>query len=179
MTQEEALELFEYDRDTGKLYWKVDRYSNKVKGKEVGNIDGHGYRRFMYKRKKYRVHRVIWLMEYGYMPKAIDHINRNRLDNRLENLREVSKKDNAKNMSLNSKNKFGISGISKTKTGKYRSYITVNYKQISLGYYKNINDAISARINALKKYGFEITHGIGQQLQRVKNDAQGKAIEVR
>ena len=82
-----------------------------------------------------------------------DHIDRNPLNNRKENLRECTQSDNSKNHSLYSNNKSGVSGVCyHSSTSKWSSNITVNYKTINLGEFVDKEDAIIARLNAELKY---------------------------
>lgn len=82
----------------------------------------------------------------------VDHINRNKLDNRKCNLRICTALENSRNASVSKNNKTGHLGISKTKEGKFRARIMVNRKEIRLGRYEKIEDAIKARKKAEKKY---------------------------
>lgn len=85
--------------------------------------------------------------------KIPDHINRDRLDNRRENLRIVDKSKNAVNTGLRCNNKSGVTGVNWFKPASlWRSYINYQGKRIELGYFKDINDAIIARLNAENKY---------------------------
>lgn len=82
-----------------------------------------------------------------------DHINRNRSDNRRDNLRPATAQDNARNRSLQSNNTSGVVGVSwKKDKKKWKAYLSVNSKQIHLGYFVNKNDAIRARLEAEAKY---------------------------
>ena len=83
--------------------------------------------------------------------KHYDHIDRNPLNNRKENLRPCTQDDNTKNHSLYSTNKSGVSGVCYSKN-KYMAYIYYNYKKIELGSFDNKNDAIIARLKAEKEY---------------------------
>lgn len=83
----------------------------------------------------------------------IDHINRKRLDNRRENLRIATPQQNAMNKSIQPNNTSGVPGVSWRKDrNKWRAFITINRKQIALGNYENIDDAIAARKAAEEKY---------------------------
>lgn len=82
----------------------------------------------------------------------IDHINRNKLDNRKSNLRNITNQGNAMNTSVSKSNKTGHLGISLTSYGKYRARIMVDGKEIRLGNFWNLNEAINARKKAEKKY---------------------------
>ena len=93
--------------------------------------------------------------------KIVDHINRNRLDNRKQNLRIVTQSENTLNGSKRKNNTSGLIGINlakrKSKTTvwlSWRAYITVNNKQIHLGYFKNKNDAQKARTDFFKRHHF-------------------------
>lgn len=115
-------------------------YLNNNIGYVSGFIDG----------KKVYLHRFIM----GYPAnKCVDHINRNKLDNRKSNLRICSTRENVINSKLSKNNTSGISGISfRDDRNKFRAYIMVNRKQIFLGYYSDIEDAIFARRQAEIKY---------------------------
>ena len=84
---------------------------------------------------------------------VVDHINHNTLDNRKENLRICTQHQNTMNCSLSINNKSGCAGVSfSSKLNKWRSYIMVNRKQIHLGCFENIEDAISIRKEAEERY---------------------------
>lgn len=86
-------------------------------------------------------------------PKEIvDHINRNRLDNRKINLRLCTIGENVRNASMNKNNTSGYTGVYSTPNGKWRAEITYNWRTIRLGHYENIEDAVDARKKAEKKY---------------------------
>ena len=133
---------FEYK--DGKLFSKVTR--GKVKeGDEVGTLDANGYKVFSFKGKRYYVHRVIYEMHYGPIPvgMVVDHVWRNRADNRIENLRVVTKSDNAKNAKLYSNNSSGVTGVRwDSQSGKYYAYIKVDGKLKSLGLFESKQEAI-------------------------------------
>lgn len=110
-------EAFRYDENTGKLYWKISR-GNQVKvGAEVTNKGSHGYIEVKYDGRSYLVHRLTWQLFHRRKPSQyIDHINGNKLDNRIENLRECSMSTNIANAKLFSNNKSGARGVSWSKT---------------------------------------------------------------
>jgi hypothetical protein len=100
--------------------------------------------------KKIRMHRVIINCPDSHI---VDHINGNRLDNRKSNLRITDSTGNARNTGLSTKNTSGHTGVSFVKrVNKYRAYITIDYKQIHLGYFKTIEDAKNAYETAAKTY---------------------------
>ena len=110
-------ELFEY-RD-GELYWKVNRYRVKSLGKLAGWIENTGYRRVLIDGKKYQIHRLVYMMHYGFMPKTIDHLDGNRLNNKIENLRPATIEENCRNSIKRTNNTSGVKGVFWNKqTGK-------------------------------------------------------------
>lgn len=152
--------LFEY-RD-GVLYWKV-RASNCIKvGSAAGGISGCGYLQVRICGKNFYVHRIIWEMHCGPIIKdmQIDHINQVRTDNRIENLRLVSREDNSRNRTRQGNNNSGTTGIYWYKgTGKWRAGIKVDGKYKSLGYFSDFEAAVAARKAAETVYGFHENHG--------------------
>lgn len=103
LTQEQLKELLEYFPETGQFFWKVSKGSHGKLNKEAGKnpCKIHGYCFIRINKRAYRAHHLAWLYVYGCFPeKDIDHINRNRADNRLENLREVERSVNNLNSSL-------------------------------------------------------------------------------
>jgi len=139
-------ELFDY-RD-GKLYWKVSR-GRITAGQEAGSVGGHGYRQIGYDYKKRRTHRVIWAYHYGEIQKGffIDHINRDPLDNRIENLRLCNKTQNAGNSNLRVDNKLGVKGVD-FKKGKFRVQIRKQGKKLHLGLFDTAEEAHAAYLKA-------------------------------
>lgn len=157
MDKETIRKLFDYEEDTGKLRWK-----NCIFVKKNGNYAGHirkrdGYLTVTINYKSYYVHRLIWLYYYGYLPKEIDHINRNTSDNRLENLREVSRSENSRNKGLYSHNISGYPGVHKQinkYSVKYWARIEVNKKVIHLGIFNTYEEAVAVRKKAEINYRF-------------------------
>ncbi len=142
-----------YDTSTG-LFTRNDT------GLNCGYVS-EGYLRTSVLGNVYYVHRLAWLYVYGEFPtKQIDHINQCRSDNRIENLREVTNKENMKNSTKRADNKSGQVGVSWHKARhKWRAFITVDGKQISLGYYLQYHEAVDARKLAEVAYGFHENHG--------------------
>jgi hypothetical protein len=159
MTDRELKELFDYA--DGKLFWKVDRRANKVKGAEAGRIASSGYRQITINGVLYRTHRLIWLFHHGFLPDFIDHINGNKLDNRIENLRPASKTENNRNAKLRQDSKSQVKGVSWSKeVKKWRVQVWACGKQRDFGCYEDIEFAELVAIEARNKYHGEFAnHG--------------------
>jgi len=137
ISQEYLHERFDYFN--GELYWKVV-YSNRLKvGDLAGDSDGTGYRRIMMGKKHYKMHRLIWIMHNGDIPEnlIVDHIDRNRKNNKIENLRVVSKSLN--NVNRDSK---GYSWDAARK--KWRAQASVDNVTITLGRFNTEDEARQA-----------------------------------
>lgn len=96
LTQEFLLSLFDYK--DGELYWKVKAANCVSIGDKAGCLDKlNNYCKVRIHGKMYLSHRIIFMMHHGYMPKQIDHIDRNRSNNKIENLREADPSQNMAN----------------------------------------------------------------------------------
>ena len=152
-------DIFEYRE--GKLFWKNVKCNRVKVEREAGHLNRNGYRYVMFNGKRYFAHRLIWLMQYGYIPDGIDHINGNRSDNRIENLRAASVSENSMNAKKRSDNTSGIKGVSLDKrSGKWLARCTVAGKKNHIGLFKNINDAAEAvRLFRENNHGEFANHG--------------------
>lgn len=135
-------EWFHYEPDTGELYWKKDRKANKA-GAEAGYLHKSvGYVRVHLFRKEYLVHRLGWFLHHGVWPKEqLDHINHIRHDNRLENLREATHRQNNQHKAIFNK------GVTFRKGAKFDSWVaqtSVSGKKIGLGSYRTREEAEKA-----------------------------------
>lgn len=159
ITVDRLHELFHYNPETGVLTWKVDRIGGTKAGQRAGCKNTIGYRTVNVDGRRMYEHRVIWQMVTGLPPsRQIDHRNGVRDDNRLANLREATNAENNRNTGVKSHNTSGHVGVSWAKReGKWRAYITVNGRQIGLGYFNEIEAAIAARLAAQKKYFCEFS----------------------
>jgi hypothetical protein len=134
LTQEEAHSLFEYK--DGLLFWKErPKFSRKQKGDmEAGTDSGHGYKKVKIKNKTYYTHQLIFLMQHGYIPKVVDHIDGNTYNNMIENLRESNKSLNACNAKIPAHNTSGHKGVMWLKREKkWCARVQINKKVIHLG----------------------------------------------
>ncbi|EKN5985633.1 HNH endonuclease [Yersinia enterocolitica] len=153
---------FIYEPETGLLLNKISRYKARI-GTPVGVSNGKGYLQVTLSRKPYRVHRIIWEMHNGPIPEGmqIDHIDHNRVNNRLNNLRVVTNKQNNQNRTRPSNNTSGTIGVYWNKfSRKWHSIIVVDGKEKSIGYFDDINNAVAARKQAERDRGFHPNHGM-------------------
>ena len=158
ITQELAHQLFEYRG--GALYWKLRASRGVYAGDKVGFVHPSGYRRFMYKRKGYAVHRIIWLMHYGNLPNEIDHKDSNKLNNNIENLRVANNK-NQQNVKLRLDNTTGVKNVYWHKAEKkWTVIVSANKKPHYFGYFKDLELADLVATMAREKYhGAFANHG--------------------
>ena len=179
LTAEIAREFLDYNPETGKLYWKprdesifadtgngqkenANTWNTLYAGKEaLTALNGEGYLHGGILGRAYKAHRVIWLLTFGEWPSGdIDHINGDKTDNRIINLREVSKQQNSRNASRRSDNTSGAVGVSWSKTRtKWRAQIRISGRLVHLGYYRDYERAVAARKSAEQEYGFHKNHG--------------------
>lgn len=164
--------IFKYDPKTGYLYWhkrdrsdfKSDRsykmWNTRFKGKRVDHITKAGYYSVRIDGKPYLVHRIVWVICYGYWPKNIDHIDGNPLNNKLENLQECNQQQNNMNRGLQSNNTSGINGVTWSKAlNKWRAKIQYKRKWVHVGLFDDKLVAKQAIENKAKELGFSDRHG--------------------
>lgn len=159
MNKELVSECFEH-RD-GKLYWKKVAHPNKqyLVGTEAGSIHKTGYRHVTWMGSIHKVHRLIYLLVNGYLPKEIDHINGDRLDNSLANLREVTRSQNQYNKSMCRNNTSGFRGVSwHNKSKAWSVRISVSGCGMHFGYFKDLELAGLVADEARAKYHGQYTY---------------------
>jgi len=143
-------QLFEYK--DGVLYWKT-KWSDKI---VIGNPVGYlrnGYLGTKINKIDYKNHRLIFMMHYGYLPKTIDHIDGNPLNNKIENLREATSSQNGYNKKISKANTSGKKGVFwKKDRNKYKVEITINSNPTFFGYYKDFELACLVADEVRNKY---------------------------
>jgi hypothetical protein len=150
LTVETANHLFEYK--DGNLYWKNPVQKQNI-GKVVGFDSGHGYKRVDIKGKQFSVHRIVFLMHHGYLPKMIDHIDGNGTNNAIENLRETDSSKNNFNSVYKNKNKSGYRNVFyNEERNNWTIYITINKKTKFFGSYEDVELAGLVAEEARRKY---------------------------
>lgn len=158
-------QLLRYEPDTGRLFWKErsnnPQFSARHAGKEAIVSVRHGYLCGEIFNIPVSAHRVAFAIYYGKHPDGeVDHINGNRSDNRITNLRAVTRTINARNMKKSSANKSGVTGVSFFKAGrKWQARIMDCGKYRHLGYFQSFDDAVAARKNAEVMIGYHPNHG--------------------
>ena len=152
---EQAAIRLDYDCETGQFSWTKSSMSpHGSNGKPAGCKFADGYVYIRYLGKPLLAHRIAWLKAYGELPNGqLDHVNMNRSDNRISNLRVASFSENNRNKAIQSNNTSGHKGVCFHKgTNKFHAKITVNKKTISLGYFKTLEEAASEYQQAVKEH---------------------------
>lgn len=153
MNQTELKRLLHYDPESGIFTWKVSPSTMVDKGDIAGTTCTEGYINITIKRKKFKSHRLAFLYMTGALPEYADHINGNRKDNRWINLRECNRAQNSQNSKLRKDNVSGVKGVYwHSRQNKWTAQGRVDGKRVSLGYFSNKNDAISARVSFIAEY---------------------------
>lgn len=147
---EKLKELLTYEPESGLFFWAMNISQAKKAGDLAGHKTTHGYVVVGIGRSNFMAHRLAWKLTHSVDPFGnIDHINGDRSDNRIQNLRDVSPAINAQNQkSATARNVAGFLGVSLRKDGRYSARITVNRKTKTIGYFKNPTDAYAAYIQA-------------------------------
>ncbi|WAX10439.1 DNA endonuclease [Phocaeicola phage BV185P1] len=166
LTFEKAKELFVYDRETGIIKWR-----KRAQGRRRDNlVTGYtsprdGYVRIGIKGKLHLAHRIAMLLSYGFYGEElqVDHISHTRDDNRLANLRFVTRTGNLRNQSRRRDNATGVTGVYYDKgTRKYKAQIKADGARIHLGSFTTLEEAAEVRKAAEIKYKFNANHGINK-----------------
>ena len=146
ITQDEVSYLFDYNSD-GTLTWRVNRGKIRSGDKAGSQNLVEGYYTIGINYKQYYLHHIIWIYHKGYIPENfIDHIDRNKLNNRIENLREVSYSCSARNRRVPSNNSSGVSGVTWNKhRGTWTAKIGINGKHLVIGSFFKFEEAVMAR----------------------------------
>ncbi len=147
ITQQRLHELFEYDNGAF--------ISNETKQKKFGTpiTPIHRYRRLVIDGKAYAIHMLVYLYHYGYMPKVIDHIDNDRSNNCIENLRSVTQQQNCINRVKHSNNKSGHKNVHWSRAmNKWCVAMSVDGFRLTIGHYDDIEFAALVAEEARYKY---------------------------
>ena len=159
INQEQLKKLLDYDPETGVFRWKDTLGSRAKAGDVAGTLNGNGYIYIKIRQKPYRAHRLVWLYTHGKFPENhMDHINGLRDDNRIINLRAVTRTENARNQFIPTNNTSGHIGVSwYTEKNRWR----VRVQGIGYGSFECKSDAIAKAKKVYKELGYHENHGKG------------------
>lgn len=147
LTSDKLRHFLAYDAETGDFRWNVTRSKGRPAGSLAGGLSkATGYVKIMLNGASYPAHRLAWLYVYGRWPtNEIDHINGNKADNRVSNLREATSSQNTINRRILKSNKSGVRGVRfYPPRQKWHARIMINRTQKHLGYFDTIETAEAA-----------------------------------
>jgi hypothetical protein len=159
LTADALRKLLDYNPETGKFARKTKWGSQNI-GDEPGSLSKQGYWQIGVFGRTHPAHRLAWLHHYGeWPPHDVDHINRNRLDNRIENLRLTTRSENLHNSGARASSSSGVKGVAlrslrrgKRPNKQWVAHIMVNNKRFHLGNYYTLEEATAARQQAEKTF---------------------------
>lgn len=155
-------QLLHYDPETGVVTWLKSTTNSVKAGRPVGNINAGGYIELRVAGHRTYAHRIAWALAHGTWPNQIDHINGDRSDNRLCNLRHADFYTNARNRRRSqSVNKSGFKGVCFDKSrNKWIAQIEANHIKYHLGRFDTPEKAHEAyKEAAAKLHGIFANHG--------------------
>lgn len=157
LTQQYLKQLLEYDPDTGIFRWRKAGRGIVRPERIAGHKNVFGYVIIGIDRETYPAHRLAWVYMNGEWPSNLDHINGNKVDNRIANLRQATKRQNAANVGRRVDNTSGFKGVSFIKRLKgtrnpWLATMAVNGKSTYLGYFETKEAAAEAYMKAAKEH---------------------------
>lgn len=155
LTVERLKRSYDFFPEDGRIIWKLVTRKTHLAGKNAGTLHSLGYVQVAVDKGLYKAHRLMWFYVYGKWPKELDHINRNKSDNRIVNLREVTHSQNSANTGIRKNNTSGLTGVRfRADRKKWVARSTDNGKMLHLGHFATAESAFSAyRKHAKQKYG--------------------------
>jgi len=147
ITQKRLHELLNYNEATGVFTRKTSKKGSPA-GAVVGSRENTGYLKMSIDGKIYRAHRIAWIYFYGEIPGVIDHIDGDRSNNAIQNLRNVDQKTNMENKRMFKRH---LAGAHRCRD-KWRTSITVDRKTVHIGVFDTAEQASAAYIDAKRKY---------------------------
>lgn len=166
-------QLFEADFEKGIVIWMArpvsmfasERSCKSWNSKHAGHAaaahdNGQGYLAVRVFDKPRKLHRIIFALRHGHYPEAIDHINGDRADNRICNLRSVTPQQNSQNLRLSKQSKSGEPGVYwNEKTRKWQARVSIGRRSKYLGNYTEKDEAVAAARAARVDLGYHPNHG--------------------
>ncbi|WP_442907403.1 HNH endonuclease signature motif containing protein [Kaistia sp. MMO-174] len=173
VTVEVLKELLSYSAESGEFVWRhrdarwfsarrdQAAWNAHFAGKRAGSVNSQGYLEIGIFNKRHRAHLLAWLYENGeWPPSRVDHLNGERSDNRIANLRLAGRVDNARNQGLPSHNTSGVIGVHwMPRVGRWQARIMHEGRRMHLGYFAELQDAAQARALAEEEFGYHPNHG--------------------
>ena len=151
LTAEVLRQRLGYSQETGRFVWLKSTGAAKA-GDEAGGVSSTGYVRIAIFGKRYQAHQLAWLHHYGEWPGELDHINGNKADNRIANLRKALRDESLQNQrKAHGNNKAGILGVSLTKRGRFVVMIQSSGERKYLGSYATAEEAEAAYLKAKRE----------------------------
>lgn len=153
LTAEQVRHRFNYDPATGVLRWAISPSKNVKAGDVAGSSHGDGYLRVRIGASRYLVHRIIWLHHYGKWPDGhVDHLDGEKRNNRVSNMRDSTRSVNAQNQrSASANNKAKLLGVAMRPNGKCVAAINVCGKKMYLGIFRDPQEAHSTYLEAKRR----------------------------
>lgn len=140
ISQKRARELFKYVN--GNLFWRHSQNNQIKAGDLCGYIGNYGYRFVGVDGRRCAVHRIIFILNFGYAPEEVDHIDGDTFNNNKDNLRACSRAQNTQNAKIRKDNTSGVKGVDWNKASKkWRGRITAFGVTKNLGLFDKIKDA--------------------------------------
>lgn len=161
ITKQELDDLLQYDPESGEFYWKKARRKGHKISEPAGSVKRTGYREIMVNYVSYGAHRLVMLTLNGELPSGpVDHINCNKLDNRADNLRLVTRQQNQWNRGMCKNNTSGFKGVSWNHRSKlWQATSSLNFKSVNIGSFKTAEEAdIAMRVFREKHHGEYARH---------------------
>jgi len=159
MTDYEYFSEYFYYKD-GFIYWKKTTGARSKQNTRAGKLRKDGYYDVGLNKKLYLIHRIVYCLHYKHLPKIVDHINRVRSDNRVENLREADYNENTWNSGISVNNNTGVKGVRKTYNGKYEARVAKGGVTFQVGTFSSLEEAKNAIHKIREKFHDEYScHG--------------------
>lgn len=151
---QKVLDILRYDPETGIFFWRYRSNNRQPRDLRAGCLSRDGYIQIKLCGRPVKAHRIAWLLMTGSWPsKQVDHINRDRSDNRFINLREASLRENQQNRNILRNNTSGVNGVCFCKKQKkWVARIRTEFGRINLGYFYDFTEAVNIRKLAEEKY---------------------------
>ena len=149
LSQQRLKELFDY-REDGNFIRRIRTSSRTNVGEVAGSLDANGYVVTKVDGHNYKNHRLVWLFHHGYLPENdIDHKDRVKTHNWVENLREAGKQCNSRNTGNHKTNTSGVKGVHwNRQSEKWVASVKINRKKIHLGLHSDFTEAVAHRLAA-------------------------------